>query len=399
MPTLNLSQDDARSLFETLEKQRQDNLTRFWPQGSVSPDFDIVCRNRKGNRFSYRYEFVDKTMTVGENNSNPVYKIAGTLTPETMKARGAIGKQGISKQRLIKYQQHSAHYPVSLVIAEYTGAVQENALHMKYPTIIANNSYLTMRELPGESLDTILHNDYATPGKQLTYLQRFQLSIALVEALRDQVSRHGVIHRDIKPANIMVEFLPDGTPRVYIIDYGFSVKAAHLDSFLAGSFGYFAPEILKKCPDLQSTATDIYPMACVLLEVWRMPSNITLNFELNQQKGKLLNLRRSLRRLFSGITGIDPLIQKNIRIILSAMLDTEPKNRPQPDEIIEAFKTVLAYESTEEVDNSSVAESSSSVALAPSPEILKSPSGSFTFFSEPVCSSSTIEYGKPPCPN
>lgn len=395
MPTLNLSPEYARGLYDQLEQQRKSSKIWFWSQSSIFPDFDIVCRKRKGDKPGLRYELVDKTESLGRFNKHSIYRSAGTLTPQGIKLRGTPDKRGQARQRLVKYQKHSDTHPVYFSFAEYEAASQSGLLHMKYPTIIDNNSFLTMKELPGRTLRDIMDDDYKVPGRQLSNKQRVQLSIALLQALRDQVSRHAFIHRDIKPANIMIYVLPDDTPRVTIIDFGYSVQSTDLGPYIAGSRGYYPPEIFHDQLELQSTATDIYSMACVLLEVWRIPLSVMENVERDQKAGQFPDQHRSLKRLFDGITGIDLDTKNKIKNILGQMLRTDPARRPRPATIIKVFRKLIASET----EAPSVAASSTDRTSLPPPSgsALRCSSSFFSASRLPAPSSSTLSSECSPC--
>ncbi|KAJ3576807.1 hypothetical protein NP233_g186 [Leucocoprinus birnbaumii] len=80
---------------------------------------------------------------------------------------------------------------------------------------------------------------------------------------------HGIVHRDLKPENILYR-TKDPDSDIVIVDFGI---AKHLDSAeekltsLAGSFGYVAPEVLKKRGhgkpvDIWSTGIITYVLLC-----------------------------------------------------------------------------------------------------------------------------------------
>jgi hypothetical protein len=62
----------------------------------------------------------------------------------------------------------------------------------------------------------------------------------------------GIVHRDIKPSNLMLSRLPDGSPWVYVLDFGIAkiqgigsgVKLTHTSAIL-GSPSYMSPEQLR----------------------------------------------------------------------------------------------------------------------------------------------------------
>lgn len=88
-------------------------------------------------------------------------------------------------------------------------------------------------------------------------------------ALVDMHSR-GYAHRDFSGANILLNFDEDGTPRVFVSDFGF---AAHFPSkngvgvpadLTVGTLPYHSPESLLCCPNCDPFKNDIWALGITL---------------------------------------------------------------------------------------------------------------------------------------
>ena len=123
--------------------------------------------------------------------------------------------------------------------------------------------FLTMKLLRGESLAARLRRSGPVPDDAALAIAR-QMADGL-----DAAHRAGVIHRDFKPGNVMLE--GHGSDfRVSLTDFGLSRlydsdSTAAGSSFVMGTLGYIAPEVLAGRP--ASPASDVYALGIVLHEM------------------------------------------------------------------------------------------------------------------------------------
>jgi len=390
MSKLNLSPRRAAKLYAKLEKEREKGKTTFKPYKK----HEVVCRERKDGKPGFRYEFVNGLSRLVTNANNAVYRIDGTLTPDRMKVRGVIGKRGLPKQRLMKYEIYPvSRSPADAANKEYRCASKAGLLHVKKPVIIGNKSYLTMQELPGRELAAILKEDQSLSDKRLSIPARLELTIALLEALRDQVTRQGLLHRDIKPENILVDFI-DGKPQIYLVDYGFSVEADQNDKKSAGSYGYAANELVQGLWSLQSPKTDIFAMACVLVQIWRISPDVILDYKYAQfaasrglRHDHPAPLRGSLETMFGGIKHeLDKDWKRHIKATLYNMMDPDPLVRTGVDEAISLFRDLMPEHKAPLGSPAPICSSaacSSDMPVLPEEESISGDFGRHSFFAPP----------------
>lgn len=83
-------------------------------------------------------------------------------------------------------------------------------------TLADGRIFVAMERVEGRSLDSILEDE-----RRISTERAVSLCAQVLSAL-DAVHARGIVHRDIKPSNLLVRREPDGTERVFIIDFGIS---------------------------------------------------------------------------------------------------------------------------------------------------------------------------------
>lgn len=115
-----------------------------------------------------------------------------------------------------------------------------------------SGAYLVMEYVHGSSLDQYEYEDNLLPIKTvLSVVEQIAGALRYAAGL-------GIVHRDVKPANIILT--ANGTAK--LTDFGCAVPSHELDSVVAGSLAYMAPEQLEGLP-LDQRA-DIYALGAVL---------------------------------------------------------------------------------------------------------------------------------------
>ena len=125
-------------------------------------------------------------------------------------------------------------------------------------------SFLTMRLLPGKSLAERFVRTPCLPLEEaMAVFRQMADGLAALHA-------GGIIHRDIKPNNVMLDGVGSKV-QLWITDFGLARMddtelSARTQGILAGTRGYFAPELLMG--EGPSQASDIYAFGVVLHEIF-----------------------------------------------------------------------------------------------------------------------------------
>jgi serine/threonine-protein kinase len=141
------------------------------------------------------------------------------------------------------------------------------AARLSHPNIVAvfdsgsdaDQPYLVMEYVPGESLAQLLHRQgRLAPGRAVGLAIQVCAALAAAHA-------QGLVHRDIKPANVLVG--EDG--QVKVADFGI-VKAAAATALtgtgtVLGTAAYLSPEQAQGHP--VDARSDLYGLGCVLYEL------------------------------------------------------------------------------------------------------------------------------------
>lgn len=317
--------------------------------------YPVLQRKRKENREGFRYEIVALKEPLGKGAFATVYEVEGTLQ---FTEQGSLfkkqGKDGLG--RALKVETHSTANPLTNKEREYNLLRAADHLAVKEPIWDGGNlTYLVMNRIAGRTLFDIIQDDY-TDVEVLTNEQRFELSRALLLALKEQITSKGIIHRDIKPENIYVD-MEQKPIKVTILDFGFSIFANEPDGAQCGTRTYVAPEITYRESSYKS---DAYSMARVIAMVWQVglktyepSSNSYINNsseEASNSSGEARcnfewSLKDRLEDLFGGMSL--QIEQRNeIYRVLSGMLKTDPEKRYSIDQALSKFPSHETYDPT-----------------------------------------------------
>lgn len=342
--TAKMSTDETKTLFNFLSKQTAN--TKYWKANQVyqfgsdqiTLSHDVIWRKRnKDNKTGNRYEVIS-TNQVGIGSFGTVYDIEGTLALDT----NLEFKQ--NKSRVVKIQTHYDHkYSISQLQNEYKITQKASHMGVKEPTVVDNRSATVMKKMKGKTLREIIQDDVS--GKYvLSIKQRLQLSLALLKALKGQVTDKGIIHRDIRPENIMIDLQNPIT--VNIIDFGTSTLTSSSDNKACGTPGYAPFEAFL---GIMTTKMDVFSMACVMGPLWH-DDLIYYNYKVTGTMMAEDNASpANSEHLFLGINLSDHN-KAIIRSTLSNMSKEECHDRITLEEAIQAFETVQ-QDIQEQIDN------------------------------------------------
>ena len=198
----------------------------------------------------------------------------------------------------------------------------------------ANPPWMATAYIRGPSLAQVIAEQ--GPRSEANVLK---LGAALAEGLAE-IHAKGIIHRDLKPGNVILA--EDDEPR--IIDFGIA-KSAGADSLgrstdaslttphtIIGTLHYMSPEQLNGDKNL-TDRSDIFALGAVLVyaATGHDPFNGFTNTEVGEQ----------IRR---GAADLGPLTG-NLRGVITACLNTDPKKRPSAKELLDFNFPAAAGES------------------------------------------------------
>jgi serine/threonine protein kinase len=224
---------------------------------------DTIVRRKKKNSDDENVYEVMSTSILGKGGFSEVFKVRGVLSIQADDTL-IYTKKPKDKKRAVKlYDTNKSTFDE--VMQEFNKIKDIAHLHAKAPVKIsvANKRKIAsfQRRHPGEELFDLIVKLNKNP-KFYTLKQRFDLAIALLEALDKQVHQHGLLHRDIKPENIMVAY-DKKTKRfiVNIIDFNLSCKIGSEDNSVVGTKYYMPNEAWRGVSD---KSRDYFSMALVI---------------------------------------------------------------------------------------------------------------------------------------
>ncbi len=334
-----LSKDDAKQLVKFFHDQTQlgfhiweNNTDYHFEDGSLFQFPYLVIQRKRKTAEGVRYEFVS-TDLIGEGGFGLVYDIVGTLVIEP-DASSRFKRAGSHKDkaRVVKKQQND----LMDVAREYAFINRfVPYLSVKEPVFQSGFSYSVMRKLKGRDLGYILQDDLVD-NPRLTFQQRFDLTHALLQALKEQVGDKGIIHCDIKPDNILVD-LTQKSIKVHIIDFGLSVCVDDSDVLL-GVTHFSAPEIFRK--EKLTAKADVFSMGRILALLWDI--DLTSYDPIYTDWQLYINAKNiNLDSLFARLPEVsDENVRHVIKEMLQGMMSEKLAQRFSIDQCIAALKVL-----------------------------------------------------------
>lgn len=304
---------------------------------------DVFERQRKNIKDTdVRYEVIVDQSPIGRGAYGSVFKIKRTLA---FKEQGLqLKKQGKNgKKRLVKIQQHDEDKnSLTDLNNEYELAKRTPHLAIKAPLLFNKKSYTVMDYQPGHTLRIIIEEDYKQ-ARVLTIEQREALSLALLKALKLQVTDRAIIHCDLKPENILIDL--NEPLEVNFIDYGLATDAVNLNGKGKYTPLYGSPEIAET-PSMINSKADVFSIARLIALLWRVDRSEVYNKNRKIQEHDEWRKHyfswtpeKKLEGMFKGLD-VDLEKANNIRTILIKMLQDDVAQRASLDEAISSFEGI-----------------------------------------------------------
>ncbi len=225
----------------------------------------VLSHYDRDNDFAQYYILAKKPFAKGAFSK--VYMLHASLNLTGEKLQLTVAKDNpIVRDYIAKIVSLKSAFSADMMAREYDIAQWCPHLRLLPPISAGNETVLLMKRQPGIELFDILCND-SEKHVDLSYEQRLQISLGIIEAVAYQYHRYGIVHRDIKPENIMVDL--STTPiTVNIIDAGLAEFEKVNDSNESvGTNNYASPEAWCHTTDF-TRRSDAFSVGRVLAVVW-----------------------------------------------------------------------------------------------------------------------------------
>nr|WP_320132586.1 serine/threonine-protein kinase [uncultured Holophaga sp.] len=176
-------------------------------------------------------------------------------------------------------------------------------------------SFIAMQYIEGECLDHL--------AARLSLRQKVEIMLTVAEAVH-AAHLQGLIHRDLKPANILVERIPDGRLRPYVMDFGLSRGAdacgLTVTGMVLGTAHYMAPEQARGDHRQVDCRTDVYGLGATFYRVLSGQPPYADVDAIEATARSLASGPVSLRRL-------QPELPKDLALIVAKCMKRDPGER------------------------------------------------------------------------
>jgi serine/threonine-protein kinase len=262
----------------------------------------------------------------------PNYKVALKIHLESEGPRNTY-------QDLLRHEaEHLAHFRHPNIMRVFplqlpTGKVVYCARATDLPE---NPWYFTMEYIPGGDLSKYIKNFTKMP---IPWIIEFFYQLLITVKYIHQM---GYGHCDLKPENILLREPPSPlrTPQPILTDFGTAQRVEDIIAQPTRSLRYSPPEII-----MAYTRKDIeaknFPLYAAKIDIWSLGA---LLFELLTGQ-QLFSQRKEAEITSSILRGELRKIQtlrreahESLDKVLSVMLQTQPEERPEIDDIIEAIE-------------------------------------------------------------
>ncbi|PIA41459.1 hypothetical protein AQUCO_02200108v1 [Aquilegia coerulea] len=223
---------------------------------------------------------------------------------------------------------------------------------IKHRNIVTLHGYYTATQynlliydlMPNGSLDTVLHGK-SNDKKHLDWPSRYKIALGAargISYLHNDCIPH-IIHRDIKSSNILL----DRNMEARVSDFGLATlmepDKTHVSTFVAGTFGYLAPEYFDTG---RATAKgDVYSYGVVLLEL--LTGKRPMDEAFLEEGTKLVTWVKTVVDKETEEHAIDSSLEcypvnevKNVFIIALMCLESDPSKRPTVAEVVKMLEQI-----------------------------------------------------------
>ncbi|XP_058724465.1 cysteine-rich receptor-like protein kinase 43 [Vicia villosa] len=288
----------SKNFFHNLIKPFKFGSTR---EGRSEDDIQNIATQEQ-RTFSY------ETLVAATNNFQPSNKLGEGGFGPVFK-----GKLNDGREIAVKKLSHGSNQGKTQFVAEaklLTRVQHRNVVNLFGYCIHGREKLLVYEYVPRESLDKFLFRSKKKEG--LDWKRRFDIINGVARGLLylHEDSHNCIIHRDIKAANILLD--EKWVPK--IADFGlarlFPEDETHVNTRVAGTHGYMAPEYLMH--GHLSVKADVYSYGVLVLELITGHRNSSSDPAF--QGDNLLNWAYKLYKKGRWLEMVDPTVASSVEI-------------------------------------------------------------------------------------
>ncbi|CDW84087.1 serine threonine protein kinase [Stylonychia lemnae] len=259
-----------------------------------------------------RYKIIDK---LGQGANSTVYKVSSKVNPKKFFALKVINK--MSFENNCRVDQLVSEIRINRNLSDCPGVIK---IFEVSETKV--NIYLLLEFKSGGSLQDILQSrEWGYEEKKIRSIAEQILNILT------EIHQRQIIHRDLKPDNILIEGEKNGSPKVFIADFGLASELGDSSKIKVrcGTPGFAAPEIISG--KQQTQKADIFSFGALLFYMFT-GSNLIKGNSIQQilLRTTRLNSKERLQKLSCSPAALD---------FISQTLIIDPINRPTGEDLLQ----------------------------------------------------------------
>lgn len=297
-----------------------------------------ILKHYNSSTSKIRYEVIDQSF-FKKGFFGDINKVICTLSISNGQLKVKLRQPG--KERIVKMQLHgtkddAAAIPYSLPMGkeevstarEGPYSLQIPHLHAKPIVNTAKHNFIVMRHLPGKTLTEFF-------SRNLLVHEKFELSIAILEAYKTQITPTDFVHCDLNPNNLLVHY-HNNQFEVFIIDFGMTHHKNSLLTAFRSTFFTATKTDSTKQPETASESLDVLSLGLNLALLWGYPLD---NFSLHQKELSSLLSDLILKNIPTDLPDYD---NHELLKLIQSMTADEQEQRPSVEEALDKLYSLEA---------------------------------------------------------
>lgn len=333
---LAMSDAENRDLYAGLGTCSHHYITDYMSPTQTPVFLQYPLLRRASSRYPHEQRYEVQGEWIGRGAFGEVHKSVAVLAP----GQGLL--QVKKRSHAIKLQKYRNAEHRSKAMREVELSKMAQHLHVK--PLVSNvfvdkpeSTAMVLRYFSGSDLFSVLADD-RDGIRELTTLQRVDISLVIAFALHQQIHRSGLVFRDLKPENIILH-ADDTSPlgyRAHMIDLGLAQNASESDKdhSACGTVGYCAPEQYES--KKTSYKTDIFSLGKVYSLIFRADIGdiYTEAGEESIAKGYAESINPKFLCLFVGVTDLTNQCRDALSGLIKTMCHRYQKHRPDIADVV-----------------------------------------------------------------